>query len=85
LGCAPKPICGRPIDTLPRILHIKCRAVLGVDGAQLRRFLQSREGGEFCHVAFVGAAGFGVGDIGEPFEFGANVGELLEHHLPRAV
>jgi hypothetical protein len=48
------------------------------DRAQLSGFLQPSKSGEFCHVAFVSATRFGIGAIGEPFDLGRNVGELLE-------
>ena len=46
------------------------------DGAQLRGPAQPGEGRELAHVDFVGPAGFGIGDVGEPFELGRNVGEV---------
>ena len=39
---------------------------------------QPGESREFRNVDLVGAASFGIGDVGEPFEFGGNVGELAE-------
>src|SRR5713226_3374808 len=47
-----------------------------VTGAQLGRAAQAGEGDEFLDVDLVGAAGFGIGEVGEPFEFGRYVGEL---------
>ena len=48
------------------------------DGAQLRVVPQAGKGDEFPHVVLVGPAGFRVGDVGEPFFLGRNLGELLE-------
>ena len=46
------------------------------DGAHLGRTAQSGEGRKFPDVVFVGAPGFGVGDVGEPFELGRHLGQL---------
>ena len=40
------------------------------------RLMQPGEDGEFRNVDLVGAPGFGIGDVGEPFEFRGNVGEV---------
>jgi hypothetical protein len=40
------------------------------DGPELRRLAQPGEGGKFAHIVFISAPGFGVGDVGEPFELG---------------
>jgi hypothetical protein len=44
-----------------------------------RRPTQPGEGGKFRNVIPVGAPGFRVGDVGEPFEFRRHVGELAVH------
>jgi hypothetical protein len=46
--------------------------------AQLGDTAQPGEGDEFFDVDLVGAAGLGIGEIGEPFEFGRDVGEVAE-------
>ncbi len=48
------------------------------DGAQLGRTAQAGEGRKFTHVVAVGAPGFRVGDIGEPFELGRDLGQGTE-------
>ena len=40
--------------------------------------VQTGEGEELLDIDFVGAAGFRIGDVGEPFELGRNVGEVAE-------
>ncbi len=47
-------------------------------GAQLYGLMQPGERGEFRNVGFVGATGFGIGDVGESFEFRGYVGEVAE-------
>jgi hypothetical protein len=46
------------------------------DGAQLRRSAEACEGRKLAHVDFVRAPCFGIGDIGEPFELGRDIGEV---------
>ena len=48
------------------------------DGAQLSRSPQAGEGGELTDIVAVGAPGFGIGDIGEPFELGWHFGEIAK-------
>jgi hypothetical protein len=48
------------------------------DGAQLGDAAQAGEGDELLDVDLVGAAGFGVGEVGEPFELGGNVSQITE-------
>ena len=48
------------------------------NGPQFRITVQPSEGDEFVHVVLVSAAGFAIGDIGEPFDFGRNLGEIAE-------
>ena len=48
------------------------------DRAQLRGSAQAGKGRKLAHVNFIGPAGFGIGDVGEPFELGRNVGEVAE-------
>jgi hypothetical protein len=48
------------------------------DGPELRRLAQPGEGRKFAHVVFISATAFGIGDVGEPFELGRNVGEIAE-------
>ena len=35
-------------------------------------------GDELLDIDFIGAAGFGIDEVSEPFEFGENVGEVAE-------
>ena len=49
-----------------------------IDGAQLGWLAQAGEGGEFTDIVAVGPPGFGIGDIGEPFELGRHLGEIVE-------
>jgi hypothetical protein len=44
-------------------------------GAQLRRFRQAGKGHELRHIAFIEAARFQIGDVGEPFDLRRNIGE----------
>ena len=44
-------------------------------GAQRGVIRQPGEGHELRDIDFIGAAGFWIGDVGEPFEFGGYVGE----------
>jgi hypothetical protein len=48
------------------------------DGAQLSRSPQAGEGRELTDIAAVGTPGFGIGDIGEPFELGRHLGEIAK-------
>jgi hypothetical protein len=48
------------------------------DGPELRRLAQPGEVRKFAHVVFISAAGFGIGNVGEPFELGRYVGEVAE-------
>jgi hypothetical protein len=48
------------------------------DGAQLGDATKAGEGDELLDVELVGATGFGIGEIGEPFELGGNFGEVAE-------
>jgi hypothetical protein len=40
------------------------------DGAQLADAFEAGEGDELLDIDLIGAAGFGIGEVGEPFEFG---------------
>jgi hypothetical protein len=55
----------------------------GEDGA----IAHTLEGAEFLDIDAVGLTGFGVGDIGEPFEFGRHFGQIailrLREHASR--
>ncbi len=51
---------------------------LARDLMQLRKRVESSEAGKLLDIDFVGAAGFGVGDVGEPFQLGRHIGELSE-------
>jgi hypothetical protein len=44
------------------------------DGAQLANSAQAGEANEFFNVNFIRAPGFGIGQVGEPFELGAAPG-----------
>jgi len=48
------------------------------DGAQLGWLTQAGEVGELTDIVAVGSPGFGIGDIGEPFELGRHLGEIVE-------
>jgi hypothetical protein len=48
------------------------------NGSELRRLAQPGEGRKFAQVVFISAAGFGIGDVGEPFKLGRNIGEIAE-------
>ena len=48
------------------------------DAAQIGGSTQPGEGHELTDIDFVGAAGFGVGDVGEPFELGRHLGQGTE-------
>jgi hypothetical protein len=48
------------------------------DGAQLGDAAEAGEGDELLDVDLVGAACFGVGEVGEPFDLGRNLGEVAE-------
>jgi len=48
------------------------------DASQFCRLAQPGEGGKLLDIVFISAAGFGIGDVGEPFEFGGNVGQVAE-------
>ena len=39
---------------------------------------QAGEGDKLLDVDLIGAAGFGIGDVGEPFELGRHLGEVAE-------
>ena len=39
------------------------------DDPEFVRAHDAHEAGEVPHVELIGAAGFGVGDVGEPFQF----------------
>jgi hypothetical protein len=41
-------------------------------------FQNSCESDELGHVAFIKAASFQVGDVGEPFDFRRNIGEVAK-------
>src|SRR5271155_878327 len=55
------------------------------DGAQLSWLAQAGEGGELADIVAVGPPGFGIGDIGEPFELGRHLGEIAELDRSEAV
>ena len=46
--------------------------------AQFAVIVQTGIGNKFAHIGFVGAPGFAIGDIGQPFLFGRHVGKPLE-------
>lgn len=48
------------------------------DGAQLGDAAQAGECNKLLDIDLVRLAGFGVGEVGEPFELGGNVGEVAE-------
>jgi hypothetical protein len=48
------------------------------DGAQLSDAAEPGEGDELFDVDLVGPAGFGVGEVGEPFELGRDLREVAE-------
>jgi hypothetical protein len=48
------------------------------DGAQLGDTTQAGEGDELLDIDLIGAAAFRIGEVGEPFELGWNVGEVAE-------
>src|SRR6202035_5017894 len=48
------------------------------DGAQRAVIFQIGEGDELRDIDLVGASRFGVGDVGEPFQFRRNIGKLPE-------
>ncbi len=45
-------------------------------GAQLRGTAEACEDRKLAHVDFMSPAGFGIGDVGEPFELGRHVGQV---------
>jgi hypothetical protein len=45
------------------------------NGTQSGVIQQACIGNEFCHVGFIKSSDFGIGDIGEPFQLGRNIGE----------
>ncbi len=48
------------------------------DSAQLSWLAQTGEGEKLTDIVAVGPPGFGIGDIGEPFELGRHLGEIAE-------
>ena len=48
------------------------------DRTQLAVIVQAGIGNKFAPVVFVGAPGFGIGEIGEPFLFGRHIGGAFE-------
>jgi hypothetical protein len=48
------------------------------DRPQLRVTLQTGIGDKFAHIGLIGPAGFGVGDVGQPFLLRRDVSELVE-------
>ena len=48
------------------------------DGAKFFRFSDADKFHERRHVIFVRTAGVQVADVGEPFDFGGHVGELMK-------
>ena len=46
--------------------------------AQFAVIVQSGIGNKLAHIDFVGAPGFAIGDIGQPFFLGRHIGEALE-------
>jgi hypothetical protein len=46
------------------------------DGTQFRRSIQTGKRQKLVNVNFVCTAGFGVGDVGEPFELGGDFGQV---------
>jgi hypothetical protein len=48
------------------------------DGAQLGDVAQAGEGNELLNVDLIGAAGFGVGEVGKPFELGRDLDAVVE-------
>jgi hypothetical protein len=46
--------------------------------AQLAEAAQARKADEFFDIVLIGAAGFGIGEVGEPFDFGRDLGEIAE-------
>ncbi|HUB50300.1 MAG TPA: hypothetical protein VMB73_35465 [Acetobacteraceae bacterium] len=51
------------------------------DGTEFLRFGNAGEAHELAHRGLVGAAGLGVGQVGEPFDLGRHVGEAVEFCL----
>src|SRR5215472_11613821 len=45
---------------------------------ELNRTAQTGEGRKLSNVDFVSPPGFGVGEVGKPFQFGRNLSELAE-------
>jgi hypothetical protein len=48
------------------------------DGAQLTDAFEASEGDKLLDIDLIGAAGFRIGEVGEPFELGRNLGEVAE-------
>ena len=66
LQCAPFHVAA-PVDDM------------GSDNrAQFAVIVQSGIGNKLAHIGFVGALGFAIGDIGQPFLLGRHIGQALE-------
>lgn len=48
------------------------------DGVQLGDPLKADEGNKLFNINSICAAGFGIGDVGEPFEVGRDLGQIAE-------
>jgi hypothetical protein len=48
------------------------------NAAQFGDAAQAHERDEFRDIDLVGPVGFGIGEVGEPFELGRNLGEIAE-------
>jgi hypothetical protein len=48
------------------------------DGTQPGGLIHASEDNEFCDIGLVAAAGFQIGDVGEPFGLRGNIGERAE-------
>jgi hypothetical protein len=46
--------------------------------SQIRRRAQPCENRKLLDIVFVSPAGFGIGDVGQPFQFGRHVGQVAK-------
>jgi hypothetical protein len=53
------------------------------DGPEFFRSGKSEEAGKFAHIDLVGAAGFLIGEVRQPFQLGWHIGQVfkLRRHL----
>jgi hypothetical protein len=67
--CERNAVAGNPVDGVKRPTG---------DGPEFRRLAQPGEGRKLPDIAFISPPGFGIGDVGEPFELGRRIGEITE-------